>query len=163
MNIGRAALQRGDVMKARDVFDQARWAAEDLGTDTAELDYWIADCMIREGEAADALTLLEHALRAETKKGTALLVPRLHRGIGYAHLALGDAEAARSAFESAVAAAREQSSPFEVALGLDALLCLAPSDQFAAERDATFQRLGVRATYPPLVQSVADDDDGLAS
>jgi class 3 adenylate cyclase/tetratricopeptide (TPR) repeat protein len=166
-NMGRAALQRGDVMKARDVFDQARWAAEDLGSDTAEFDYWIAECMIREGEAADALTMLEHALRAETRKGSALLLPRLHRGIGYAHLALGDTDAARVAFESAVTSAREQSSPFEVALGLDGLLRIAPSEELSAERDATFARLGVRATFPPLpmdsVERVADDDDGFAS
>jgi class 3 adenylate cyclase/tetratricopeptide (TPR) repeat protein len=166
-NMGRAALQRGDVMKAHDVFDQARWAAEDLAADTAEFDYWIAECMIREGDAADARTLLEHALHAETKKGSALLLPRLHRGIGYAHLALGDTDAARAAFECAVALARAQSSPFEVALGLDGLLRIEPSAEFAAERDATFQRLGVRETFPPLpmesVERVADDGDGFAS
>jgi tetratricopeptide (TPR) repeat protein len=163
MNMGRAALQRDDVMKARDVFDQARWAAEDLHMDTAEFDYWIAECMIREGEAADALTMLEHALRAETRKGSALLLARLQRGIGYAHLALGDTDAARVAFDGAVAVAREQSSPFEVALGLDALVRLAPNDEFTTERDEIFVRLGVRATFPPLVQSVPDDDRGFAS
>jgi predicted ATPase/class 3 adenylate cyclase len=163
VNMGRAALQRGDVMKAHDVFSQARWAAEDMKGDTAEVDYWIAECMIREGDAADALTLLEHVLREETRKQNALLLPRLHRGSGYAQLALGDTDAAREAFESAVARAREQESPFETALGLDALLRLGASDDLAAERDAIFTRLGVRATFPPLVESVADDDDGFAS
>ena len=166
VNMGRAALQRGDVMKAHDVFDQARWAAEDLGIDTAEFDYWIADCMIREGAAYDARTLLEHALRSEIRTGSALLLARLHRGIGYAELALGATDAARAAFERSVAAAREQSSPFEIALGLDALLRLGPSAEFAAERDEVFERLGVRATFPPLplesVEGVADDDGGFA-
>ncbi|MEY2472496.1 MAG: hypothetical protein QOK28_1825 [Actinomycetota bacterium] len=163
MNMGRAALQRGDVMKAHDVFDQARWAAEDLGADTGEFDYWIAECMIREGAAADAVTMLEHALHAATRKGNALLFPRLHRGIGYAHLALGDSDAARRAFESAVTTARQQGLPFEVALGIDAFLRTEPSDELAAERDAIFARLGVRATFPPLVEGVPGDGDGFAS
>jgi class 3 adenylate cyclase/tetratricopeptide (TPR) repeat protein len=167
INMGRAALQRGDVMKAHDVFDQARWAAEDLGADTAEFDYWIAECMIREGEAEDARTMLEHAVRAETKRGNALLLPRLHRGLGYANLALGDRETAYAEFTRAVELARGNASPFEVALGLDGLLRIEPSEEMAAERDATFERLGVRATFPPLpmesVEGVADDDDGFAS
>ncbi|HVT77178.1 MAG TPA: adenylate/guanylate cyclase domain-containing protein [Acidimicrobiales bacterium] len=162
-NMGRAALQLGDVLKARDVFDQARWAAEDLGADTAEYDYWVAECMIREGAARDARTLLERALRDETKKGGALLLPRLHRGIGYAHLALGDPDATAVEFERAVDAARANGSPYEVALGLDALVRVRPSEAAAAERDEVFNRLGVRATFPPLVQGVAADGDGFAS
>jgi hypothetical protein len=122
--------------------------------------------MIREGDAADALTLLNHALVADAAKGNALLTSRLRRGMGYAHLALGDTDAARAAFESAVAAARELSSPFEVALSLDGLLRIAPSDEMRAEREETFERLGVRATFPPLpaesIEGVADDGDGFA-
>ncbi|HUR78960.1 MAG TPA: adenylate/guanylate cyclase domain-containing protein [Acidimicrobiales bacterium] len=154
--IGRAALQRGDVMKARDVFDQARWSADDVGRETVEYDYWIAECMIREGDAADALTLLEHALRAERARGSALLVPRLCRGIGYAQLALGEHAGAEAAFGDALGAARSNSSPYEAALSLDGLIAVAeasgltPDPDAERERDETFARLGVRATFPPL-------------
>ncbi len=158
-NLGRRALQRGDVMKARDLFDQARWASEDLGADTVEDDYWIAECMIREGEAADALTLLDHALRAETARGSTSFVARLHRARGYALLALADYADAVGEFERAVASARERAAPYEVALGLEGLAAsqraagvpVDPSSE--AERAEVFTRLGVRASFAPLIAS----------
>jgi len=156
INMGRAALQRDDVMKAHDVFGQARFAAEDLGADTVEVDYWIAECMIREGDAADALTLLERGLKAETSRGSALFAGRLLRGIGYAHVALGAHDAAAQAFDRALTVAREKAAPYEVALAFDGLITIAsargaaPEAVWVSERDDVFEHLGVRATFPPV-------------
>ena len=124
-------------MKAHDVFDQApRWAAEDLGADTAEFDYWIAECMIREGDAAERSRCSNTRSAPRTRHGSALMLPRLHRGIGYARLALGDHDAAHNAFESAVAAAREQSSPFEVRARARRVAAHRAVRRVAAEHDA---------------------------
>ncbi len=149
-NLGRCALQRGDVMKARDLFDQARWATEDLGGDTVEDDYWIAECMIRDGDVDDALTLIGHALRAEEARGGTTFLPRLHRVRGYALGAKSDLDGAMREFEHAINLARQREAPYEIALGLDGLLAMqrasgTPVDPAAeAERDEIFARLGVR-------------------
>jgi class 3 adenylate cyclase/tetratricopeptide (TPR) repeat protein len=156
-NLGRGALQRGDVLKARDLFDQARWAAEDLGADTVEFDVWIADCMIREGEPGEALTLLDHAIRAEKARGATTFLGALLRAHGYARAAIGDAEGAAADFASALEVARTRSVPFEIALALDAQVWLdhrrgaEPDTSAAAERDEIFERLGVRAVFAPKV------------
>jgi hypothetical protein len=142
-------LQNGDVMKAHDMFDQARWAEEDLGADTVEEDYWIAECLIREGDAKDAATLAEHALRAEQARGSTMFTSRLHRVFGYAWLATGDPAKAAAEFERAVEAARGAHIPYEVALGLEGL-AHAGAAAGNAERDEIYARLGVRRTFPPL-------------
>jgi tetratricopeptide (TPR) repeat protein len=156
-NLGRCALQRGDVLKARDLFDQARWAAEDLGADTVEFDVWIADCMIREGEPGDALTLLDHGIRAEKTRGATTFLGALLRAHGYARAAIGEVDAAAADFANALEVARTRSVPFEIALALDAQLWLdhrrggERDTSAAAERDGIFERLGVRAVFAPTV------------
>ncbi|HLK44613.1 MAG TPA: tetratricopeptide repeat protein, partial [Acidimicrobiales bacterium] len=110
----------------------------------------IAEAEALGGDAERAVALADQQLR-EGSSHVSLL--RRVRGIALARL--GEAARAEEDLREAVAAARERSEDYDIALALTALADLdAASVEQVAERDAIFERLGVVAVPSALAPPV---------
>ena len=114
-----------------------------------EADARTAECLMLEGQAAEALALSTSALerRKSLESGLHLKVMQL-RTQGCSLLQLDRLEEARAALVAALEEARKRSLAYEVALTLDALSLLArlidePAAELEEERDVILGRLGV--------------------
>lgn len=164
--LGRHLARVGQLDEARTLLDEARGLFADEGDeeDLLTTDAWIIERRVLEQAGAEALPLAAEALkRAETMSGVSVVVANLHRLRGWAHMQVGDLEAAREALEQSLHIARLKdenfgimSADFEVALTLGALARLhsltgEPAGELEAERDAILERLGVLKVHePPL-------------
>ena len=165
--LGRVASRTGRFAEAHLHFDAARseYAEAGLDADARDTDGRRADCLVLEGRAAEALALADTTLQASMQEDddppdAALL----HRVRGYAFLQLGDADAARAAFDASLASARARDADYEVALTLAALATAAVDDPeradgFGRESAALLARLGVRSLpgvpMPPAAVTAA--------
>ena len=84
MNLGRAALERGDLAAARKYFVEAKNETVEAGGAAVELDAWLAECLLREGEAKAAFLILDDTVRAEESLDSTLFLPNLYRLRGLA-------------------------------------------------------------------------------
>jgi tetratricopeptide (TPR) repeat protein len=164
--LGRIASQTGRGAEAHEHFDAARREYADAGLegDAHEVDTHRAECFVLEGRPDEALALIETATR--TASGDDEVLPglaRLERVRGYAHLQLGDREAALAAFTASLEAGRAREADYEVALSLLAVGRLARmndeperAETLEAESATMLEPLGVRRVpqYPLLPSPV---------
>jgi len=138
VRLGRLLSRSGRFAEAHSVLTEAREQYE------LEADARIAECLVLEGEALAASQLATDALgRARSLDGGFDVLVMLHRTQGCAFLQLGRVEDARAALDRALEEARRRSLDYEVALVLDALALLEPTDGLRRERDTILERLGV--------------------
>lgn len=153
INLGRCALERGDLEDAVAQFTAARALRDTAGR--VETDYWLAECALRSGDAERALATVNDLLPIEEAGGGTFL-PRLHRLRGLAHAALGRFEHAIADEDLSLQLAKQRGAAFEAAqsiLALDACLAAEGSRADEALRDEayeTLKRLGVRDIQLPL-------------
>ncbi len=153
INLGRCALERGDLEEAVARFSEASSMRDAAGR--VETDYWLAECALRSGDAAQALARVDELIPKEESGGGTYL-PRLYRLRGLALAALGRFDVAAAAEDHSIALARERGAAFEVAQGVLALdACLAAEgnrvpQELRDEAYATLKRLGVRDVQLPL-------------
>jgi tetratricopeptide (TPR) repeat protein len=155
-NLGRLALNRGDVDEALRLFEEvhqlfkAAGDAREVGASGA-----LAECLLRKGSVTEALALVEGSLRREALSGDTAFAAMLHRLRGYANVALGRIADAWADFDESLAVARGMGAAYEVALTLEAISVvaelggLAVDPSTADERAALLEQLGVLATPPP--------------
>ncbi|MDP1794742.1 MAG: hypothetical protein Q8K63_11480, partial [Acidimicrobiales bacterium] len=153
INLGRCALERGDIEDALAHFTEARAMRDTAGR--VETDYWLAECALRSGDATRTLTLVNELLRVEEAGGGTFL-PRLYRLRGLALASLERFDEAITDEETSLRLGQERGAAFEAAqaiLALDA--CHAAigarvDDALRDEAYATLKRLGVRDVQLPL-------------
>jgi class 3 adenylate cyclase/tetratricopeptide (TPR) repeat protein len=151
---GRLLARLGRFDEARSSLAEARAQHERDGErgEVLETEARIAEALLLEGAAADALEQVERTLaRARTFDGIFALVPTLERVRGLALMQLGRPEEARAALTDSLDRARLDTADYDVALALDSLAALGrltgePASAFERERDAIFRRLGVVAS-----------------
>ncbi|MFY9588987.1 MAG: hypothetical protein WAT66_16210, partial [Actinomycetota bacterium] len=133
------------------ILEQARSGFESTATlaDSLEAQARIAECSLLSGKDKEPLVLVEELLeRTQAISGdSGPLAPMLYRLKGIALARLSEREDARAALEKSVEVARARNSLYDVGLALGPLAALASSqrsgENFAAEREAIFARLGV--------------------
>jgi ATP/maltotriose-dependent transcriptional regulator MalT len=156
-HLGRIAVKRGDLDRAVGLLDEARrtFADHGMAAKVLEVDAWLAECMLRRGAVDDALALLDDTSRREVAGGDTTFTPMLHRLRAYAYAAQDRLADAWAEVDHSLHAASTRSSPFDVALALEALAVMAqlgglPADPSGeAERASLLADLGVCATPPP--------------
>jgi tetratricopeptide (TPR) repeat protein len=159
-NSGRVARARGEFGDARRLFTTAHGEAQHVGghAEMLEVSSRLAECLLASGHVDEALSLADESLRrSRARGGVAPQVAPLQRVRGLALWHRGDA-AAGDALMLSLAAARDRSADYEVALTLQALVAWrrggghlgvvdASGDVEVAamedERDRIFERLGV--------------------
>jgi tetratricopeptide (TPR) repeat protein len=139
--LGRLDARRGRFDAA---LERLRRAREDLRRLGMGVDAEFASLVIAETEALsgdpEAATRTLAGLRATRDP----YVPMLLRIRGFVDASLGNEVAAAAEFTASLSAARERAADYDVALALDALESLGPSDpQRADERDAILDHLGI--------------------
>jgi tetratricopeptide (TPR) repeat protein len=135
------------------LFDRARATFVKVGsqTDTLEIDARVAECLVFQGRADEALERVSAALTdAEALEGVSVQTPLLQRIRGYALMQLARRDEAAEAFEVSLAVAEAREAPYDVALTLRAmaqLACAQGTDASAIEArsDALLADLGVVA------------------
>ncbi|MEX2439511.1 MAG: tetratricopeptide repeat protein [Actinomycetota bacterium] len=151
--LGRLASRRGRYDESLELLHEAARMLSDLGaaSDALETDALIAECMVFQGRAAEALEVATAALTLDERMGgLGSQTPLLHRVLGYAHLQIGDLDAARSAFDRSLDAAEARGAEYETALTLvgvarTASLAGAPDPDAERRSAEVFERLGVIA------------------
>jgi hypothetical protein len=111
-----------------ELFDRARATFVKVGshTDTIEIDARVAECLVFQGRADEALERVSAALiDAEALEGVSVQTPLLQRIRGYALMQVERREEAAEAFEVSLAVAVARKAPYEVALTLRAMAHLA--------------------------------------
>jgi tetratricopeptide (TPR) repeat protein len=158
VNLGRIALRRNDFERALGLFEEAGAASE---TAIVEADAWLAECLLRQGEAEQAAKLLEPAIKREAASGGTTFVAKLHRLRGYVLAALDRIDEAWPEFQTSLDAGRARGATYEIALTLEAISAVAASAGLPADADAEDERsrllaqLGVRSTAPPPLPAFA--------
>jgi tetratricopeptide (TPR) repeat protein len=163
---GRLAARLGRFDEARTLLEEARavYAAEADEVELLTTDTRLVESLVLEGSTEAALSLAGEALeRAKAIPGVSVVVAELHRLRGLALIAGGDLSRARAALDESLRLAAQEGENFgnrnpdyEAALTLAALVRLhgltgEPSDELAAQRDASFRRFGVvDVPEPPL-------------
>jgi tetratricopeptide (TPR) repeat protein len=126
--LGRLASRAGRADLAMELFDRARATFVKVGsqTDTIEIDARVAECLVLQGRAAEALERVSAALiEAEALEGVSVQTPLLQRIRGYALMQVARREEAAEAFEISLAVAEARQAPYDVALTLRAMAQLA--------------------------------------
>jgi hypothetical protein len=114
-------------------------------TDAALAELLSAENLLRSGAPDAALALLENLDRIGSVPDN--LRPTVHAVRGLALHRTGDRDGGRFDVERAIAVARAQGGGHQLALALDALASLTPSDEAGSEAEAIFAELGV--VIPP--------------
>ena len=155
--LGRVSLRANKIDEALARFDEARKILAEVGAEyeIQDVDARIAECRLLKGDADGALALAEEILaRAEPVDAIERLKPHLHRARGYAMLVKFDPFAAREAFDTSLAIARERNDRFEIALTLNALTELdriegvEPPQELVDESRSILAAFKVRALPP---------------
>ena len=161
-NLGRLALNRGDVGEASRLFGEVRrlFAAADDAREIGACGA-LAECLLRQGSVEQALALIEGTLRRARMSGDTQFTSMLHRLRGYASAALGRIADAWADFDESLAIARARSAAYDVALTLEAIAVVAELGGLATdpsadgERAVLLEQLGVIVTPPPPLQLAA--------
>jgi tetratricopeptide (TPR) repeat protein len=148
--LGRLAARRGDPSLSRQLLAVARGIYESDGESLQVVltDAVLAESLLRAGEPDAAAELARRVLaNASALPGRHMVMPLAQRVLGVALRALGmDEGQARQALEESIELARRHDSRYELALSLQALSDLWPTevdDSGRAERDSLFGELGV--------------------
>ncbi|HVL33725.1 MAG TPA: tetratricopeptide repeat protein, partial [Actinomycetota bacterium] len=159
-HLGRVHLRRGDLARARALFDDAAeaFARHGLEAQRCEVDAWSAETSLRAGDAAAASERVGEIRQRPATPST--IEPLLSRVEAHALHATGSFEEARSEAERGVALARRSGDPFELACSIDTLLSISatrgerPLD-LIRERDELLARLNVAELPPPPLTAQA--------
>jgi len=156
--LGRLAARRGDPELSRQLLAAARGIYESDGESLQVIltDAMLAEALLRAGEPDAAAELARRVLtNANSLPGRHLVVPLAQRVLGVALRSLGlDAAQARQALAESIAVARRHDARYELALSLQAVSDLWPTDltdDESDERDALFRELGVIESARALV------------
>ena len=164
--LARAALRGGRVDEAW--YRYADAAAEHTRL-RADADARLAriealECRLWMNETVEALEGIDRLVDDESE--LTFVVPLVHRIRGSALAILGNLAGARSELLGSAVEARRRRTDFETARTLDVLCSITPSSDpersdWAAERDAIFERLGVvvAPALPPGLPTVTSSED----
>jgi ATP/maltotriose-dependent transcriptional regulator MalT len=164
--VGRLAARTGRFAEAHVQFTAAQreYSAVGLGADARAVDGWVAECLVLEGRAGDALGLLD-AMAREVGTGAPDSDDRalLERVRAQALVQRGELDAARDALAASLEAGRGRGADYEVALTelVSSHLAALVGDSTAAgqlegEARATLARLGVHTVPTPAAAARAD-------
>ncbi len=152
MLLGRLEARMGAFDDAHRHFEAARREFLEAGTEAVavEVQSMMAECLILEGRADDALELADRLLAEVVAHGSGRGTALVERVRGYALAQHGDVVGARAAFEVSRASAEALDADYELALTLDGLRAVAVSsgDQSAAldlagKVDELTEKLGI--------------------
>jgi tetratricopeptide (TPR) repeat protein len=164
--LGRLAARAGRFDDAVSLLEEAGklFASENDEVELLTTDARIVELLVLRGDASAALERAGAALaRGETLDGVSVQVAMLHRLRGWALIQSGDFESARTALGDSLEIVRSgagnfgiESTDYDAALTLDALARLGhltrdDVGEFARDRDAILERLGVVAIFDPPV------------
>lgn len=156
--LGRLAGRRGDPALSRQLLAVARGIYESDGESLQVVltDAILAESLLRAGEPEAAAKLAQRVLAiAENLPGRHLVAPLAHRVLGVGLRAAGiDAEEARLALQQSIDLARRHDARYELALSLQAVSDLWPtdlSDSELTELDELFGELGVESSARRLL------------
>ena len=160
--LGRHGARMGSFDEARALLEEARslYAAENDEVEVLMTDSRLVECLVLAGAGEAALALADETLRrAEGMQDVTIIVTRLHRLRGWAHMQANRLAEAGEAIEESLRLAQFEdfglwSADYEIALSLGALVRLGtltgePTDELAARRDAILARLGVASVPEP--------------
>lgn len=158
--LGRLAARRGDPELGRQLLGAARGLYELDGESLQVVltDAILAESLLRAGEPEAAAELARRVLaNASSLSGRHLVVPLAQRVLGVALRSMDDDSAqARRALAESIEVARRYNARYELALSLQAVSDLWPTDLTAeetGERDALFRELGIAAAARRLALS----------
>jgi class 3 adenylate cyclase/tetratricopeptide (TPR) repeat protein len=152
-NLARLAAARGSYDEALRGFDNAATEADHVGghAEMREIRARTAECLLLAGDDKAALAMADDCLeQIRTSDGVPPQKPLLERVRGVALFKGGDLDAARSALDASLDAARARDADYEVALTLRALTEIDRSsghgqaDEWEHESEAILARLGVQ-------------------
>ncbi len=170
MLLGRLEARMGQFDEAHRHFEAARREFLGAGTEAAavEVQSMMAECLILEGRADDALELADRLLAEVVAHGSGRGTALIERVRGYALAQHGDVVGARAAFEVSRASAEALDADYEMALTLDGLRSVAvlSDDQsgavaLSAKVDELTEKLGI--VRLPVVPMEASATGGSAS
>jgi tetratricopeptide (TPR) repeat protein len=148
--LGTVASRSGDFALAGELFDQARdrFTALVSEHDLIDTDARIAEALVLQGRAQDALELASGCLERTAVHGGDTHDPMLYRIRGYAWALLSELDAALAELDRSLEVARARNARYEVALALDAIARVrerfGSADAAArAEADGLVRTLGV--------------------
>jgi tetratricopeptide (TPR) repeat protein len=162
-HLGRLAARKGAYEEARVLLYRAQTGFREAGAEgeAREVDARVAECLLLEGRAVEALADIESSLRQDASRNApGIQTATLHRLAGYAYIQIGDYDTARMHLEDSYQAAKERRSEYEMALARRAQARLADFLDEAlpeawAECKAILDRLGiVQVCEPPLIHSI---------
>jgi tetratricopeptide (TPR) repeat protein len=160
-NLARLASARGRFDEALGRFEEAAGMADHVGgqAELREIRARTAECLLLAGDRDAAFVMAESCLeQLRTSDGVPPQVPLLYRITGVVLYTRGDFDAARSALEASLRAARARHADFEVALTLKTQADVergsgqGDGTELSAQSEAILATLGVR-WMPTLVPS----------
>jgi class 3 adenylate cyclase/tetratricopeptide (TPR) repeat protein len=165
MLLGRLEARMGAFEDAHRHLEAARreFLEADTEADAVEAQSMMAECLVLEGRAADALELADRLLAEVVAHGSGRGTALIERVRGYALAQRGDVVGAGAAFEVSRASAEALDADYELALTLNGLRAVAVSSgdeeaahDLAVKIDALTEKLGiVRLPIVPMEASVA--------
>jgi tetratricopeptide (TPR) repeat protein len=169
--LGRVAARSGRFGEALERFAEARAQQVHVGAqaEILDVDARVAECAAFMGDPRRALELAEAALATASRSDDegVMVVAHLERVRGYALVQLGDVPAARQAWASSLAGARERGQRFELMLTAHAMIRVAqllddePPLELRAEAEQILRSLKIVAV--PAVPLAASEDRGSSS
>jgi predicted negative regulator of RcsB-dependent stress response len=167
MLLGRLEARMGAFEDAHRHLEAARreFLEADTEADAVEAQSMMAECLVLEGRADDALELADRLLAEVVAHGSGRGTALIERVRGYALAQRGDLVGAGAAFEVSRASAVALDADYELALTLNGLraVAVASGDEeavrdLAAKIDALTEKLGiVRLPVVPMEASAAGD------
>jgi ATP/maltotriose-dependent transcriptional regulator MalT len=151
--LARVHTRAGAFDDAHELYRAARGFYQEVGVASLEVlvDGLESECLLAEGRAGDAFTMVDGALaRARRSGAMATSLPLLLRVRGLALLARGEESEGLADLHACLATARDQKAVHEVAFTLEALLAHDPNApsalrrQWRSERETLAERLGLR-------------------
>ncbi|HUQ40661.1 MAG TPA: adenylate/guanylate cyclase domain-containing protein [Acidimicrobiales bacterium] len=161
-HLGRIATRRNDTATARRLLEQARatFTDHELRAKEAEVDAWLAECALRDGDVRLAEHLAAAVLATADERGGGELVPMLLRVRALALAGAGRTDAALEEIDASIAAARTRGASLELALGLESRIWIAASAGLPYDAALEIEgrkirdQLGVVAVHLPRVIEV---------
>jgi class 3 adenylate cyclase/tetratricopeptide (TPR) repeat protein len=158
-HLGRVRLRQGRLDEAQELLRTARTTFDlyQQAGKLVEIDAWLAECLLRQGDIRQAVSLIDGALERERAGGGSEMAPMLHRLAGYAAAAERRVVDAWASFDTSLHIARGRGAAFDVALALEGMAIVARlggpavEPDHEAERAALLADLGVVVVAPPPV------------
>ena len=125
--LGKAIGRRGDIETALGLLSDARTTqlSHNLQGEVLATDTRTAEVLVIAGRSADALAMATDAFgRVDATDGGSIVVPSLHRVLGWVRLQRGEPLGSREAFTTALDLARSRGDEYQAALALDGLIAV---------------------------------------